>query len=559
MESLCTHVDHKRKSEGKDFYDAQRECKYAKLEAQRAAVYTYFTHLWHEWLSRDLVKQDASNFRQSGAPLRFMYFDMGQWKDYVKDVTSALMVCFIAGKSSASFLVNGKVYLVDFVHMLQLNTQTGSVRSVAWMDQTGKCFTPSKCLEGHVQDFFSVRPHPSDGGSICHAGSSTCQGLDFTHLGDKLTKVAEDDQDFTFVKEKFLSGLASLSKHTLVTGVYRSCYSGTLGQVRLQTFKGQEQATGEARGDANVHYAWHGTSKKGISGIIQHGFGQPRVPKHGVVYGVGVYLAPEDCSLISALYSDVDENGEQYMLLCKVIMGRTEQVHPGSEQFHPSNEEYDTGVDDLGNPRRYIVWSTHMNTHILPHFVISFKLEHSLRAVILAGQRRKQFLRPVSACRQSSRDALVESKETDLSTKVEAVCLSPPNKQQSGACTNDSSTKACNRKPCISTQRGSTNSAVVDSHKAPQSPWISFPDLLSMVEPKLNSNALSTLQELYCEFQIGRLPRILLVKVIRCVVGDVILRECLDSKSVKAVLSCSAEAICMDKDSRSSFTSQSYT
>lgn len=81
----------------------------------------------------------------------------------------------------------------------------------------------------------------------------------------------------------------------------------------------------------------------------------------------------------SALYSDVDENGEQYMLLCKVIMGRTEQVHPGSEQFHPSNEEYDTGVDDLGNPRRYIVWSTHMNTHILPHFVISFKLEHSLR------------------------------------------------------------------------------------------------------------------------------------------------------------------------------------
>lgn len=45
----------------------------------------------------------------------------------------------------------------------------------------------------------------------------------------------------------------------------------------------------------------------------------------------------------------------------------------GSEQCHPSSEEFDSGVDNLSAPRKYIVWSTHMNTHILPEFVVSFR------------------------------------------------------------------------------------------------------------------------------------------------------------------------------------------
>ena len=79
-------------------------------------------------------------------------------------------------------------------------------------------------------------------------------------------------------------------------------------------------------------------------------------------------------SLGSAVYSDVDENGEQHMVLCRAIMGNMEQVPHGSEQFHPSSEQYDTGVDDISNPKRYIIWSTHMNTHVLPEYIVSFKL-----------------------------------------------------------------------------------------------------------------------------------------------------------------------------------------
>ena len=76
----------------------------------------------------------------------------------------------------------------------------------------------------------------------------------------------------------------------------------------------------------------------------------------------------------SALSSDVDEDGLKHILLCRVIMGNMEVVCPGSSQFHPSSQNFDSGVDNLLAPRRYIVWSANMNSHIFPTFVISFKV-----------------------------------------------------------------------------------------------------------------------------------------------------------------------------------------
>ena len=69
----------------------------------------------------------------------------------------------------------------------------------------------------------------------------------------------------------------------------------------------------------------------------------------------------------------MDANGERHVILCRVIMGRSEKVEAGSLQFHPSSEDFDSGVDDLENPKWYILWSTCMNTRILPEYVVSFK------------------------------------------------------------------------------------------------------------------------------------------------------------------------------------------
>lgn len=68
-----------------------------------------------------------------------------------------------------------------------------------------------------------------------------------------------------------------------------------------------------------------------------------------------------------------------------MILGRSEVVHPGTGQWHPSSDEFDTGVDNLLSPRKYIVWSTQMNSYVFPEFMVSFRVtshvkgEHTLQ------------------------------------------------------------------------------------------------------------------------------------------------------------------------------------
>lgn len=76
----------------------------------------------------------------------------------------------------------------------------------------------------------------------------------------------------------------------------------------------------------------------------------------------------------SARYCDVDENCVQHMVFCRVIMGNMEVIPPGSKQRYPSSNDFDSGVDDLQQPRHYIIWNMNMNTHIYPEFVVSFKV-----------------------------------------------------------------------------------------------------------------------------------------------------------------------------------------
>jgi len=68
----------------------------------------------------------------------------------------------------------------------------------------------------------------------------------------------------------------------------------------------------------------------------------------------------------SSLSCDVDGNGIKHMLLCCVIMGNMELLHPDRKLLRPSGCEYDNGVDDIQCPKCYVVWNMNMNTHIYP-------------------------------------------------------------------------------------------------------------------------------------------------------------------------------------------------
>ncbi|KAK3194497.1 hypothetical protein Dsin_025807 [Dipteronia sinensis] len=44
--------------------------------------------------------------------------------------------------------------------------------------------------------------------------------------------------------------------------------------------------------------------------------------------------------------SVVDEDGMRHLLLCRLILGKTDVVHPGSDQYRLSFEEFDSSVDN---------------------------------------------------------------------------------------------------------------------------------------------------------------------------------------------------------------------
>ncbi|XP_068638709.1 probable inactive poly [ADP-ribose] polymerase SRO5 isoform X5 [Aristolochia californica] len=141
----------------------------------------------------------------------------------------------------------------------------------------------------------------------------------------------------------------------------------------LQRFFLSDVTAKKRGGKINMKCAWYGASKDEIRGILNHGFGLCERPENGALFGSGVYLSPASSSQDGIISSVVDESGLRHVLLCRVILGDVEEVGCGSKQFHPSSEEFDSGVDNLSTPKRYIIWSTHMNTHILPEFVISFR------------------------------------------------------------------------------------------------------------------------------------------------------------------------------------------
>ncbi|KAK1298623.1 putative inactive poly [ADP-ribose] polymerase SRO5 [Acorus calamus] len=221
-------------------------------------------------------------------------------------------------------------------------------------------------------------------GSISDSESGSSSKPDansFLFNSNGLIRVKEGAGEDILLKERFLSSVGSLAKHCTVVAVHKVTHLDFLSQARLRTFQIHAQAMSKkCAGEPNIKCAWYGSSVEGICGIVNHGFGPCERPENGGLYGSGAYLSPETSAIDSVVSSIADDNGLRHVLFCRVILGNSEEVRPGSMQYQPSSVEFDSGVDNLLAPKRYIIWSTHMNTHILPQYVLSVKLSFGLRA-----------------------------------------------------------------------------------------------------------------------------------------------------------------------------------
>ncbi|KAL0795365.1 hypothetical protein Bca101_066742 [Brassica carinata] len=193
----------------------------------------------------------------------------------------------------------------------------------------------------------------------------------------------QGNQEHDVIKACFLSGLGPpLARDATVVSVRKNSTEGIATRAKYVAFRIFTEAMARKNGgDPNVKYGWYAGSREEIERIVSYGFSSREIDGSR---GVGVHLVPSKYSLFAAAGAEPDGEGLRHLLLCRVLLGKSEQIVSGSKQSHPSAVEFDSGVDDLQNPRKYVVWSSAMNSYILPGYIVSFRSPR-LREIIRGG------------------------------------------------------------------------------------------------------------------------------------------------------------------------------
>ncbi|XP_057773461.1 probable inactive poly [ADP-ribose] polymerase SRO3 [Salvia miltiorrhiza] len=363
--------------------------------------------------------QNYSNFKRSSCPKRLMFYENGSWVDYSEEVADLLKLGFAEGRPMVEAQVLGYNCFFDLYRMLEIDLESGNQRSIAWIDADGKCFFPKTFVDSCEND---REVELVDGDKSCakieidikivensgnHEGVGLKEDVNFGKRGrsenvekgkveesfcgtaakrlkmvesesqssrwPKARNLAAGEKRYAIVKNLFLSGLENVEPGARITSIHQCVRMGPLDKARSEIFAKQVEIKKRARGESNVVFAWYGASSQGVESILMHGFGIPSKLSRSAGHGIGIHLSPIRSPQNSAMLAEVDENGEKHVILCRVILGKCEKVEAGSLQSYPSSVEYDTGVDDLNNPRWYTVWHGNMNTHILPECVVSYR------------------------------------------------------------------------------------------------------------------------------------------------------------------------------------------
>ncbi|KAK7307329.1 hypothetical protein VNO77_40283 [Canavalia gladiata] len=491
------------------------------------------------------------NYKKSGRPERLMFYKNGEWLDFPKNVIDLVKKDLEVKKTAVEVELNEYHLLFDFLHMYQVDLKTGLQQPIAWIDEAGCCFFPEvyAASDEDPYNFFkqeggrSSDSHESNGIKLrleieingmdqsklreCSGESNAlvkgiqidtkqnscpydveiedsinkkdCGNVDEAiqqnqDLGlDAYTESVHGKLDLDYVQKVFVKGMSSFgSSDSDIVEIYRC--SGVSMQSRLELFQKQAEITKKIHGDANIQYAWLASSKGELSIMMEYGLGHCRRSTSKCIYGIGVHLAAVNCPDASARSCDVDENGVQHMVLCRVIMGNMEILHPGTDQCHPSSCEYDNGVDDIQCPRYYVVWNMNINTHIYPEFVVSFKVPFDAKGHFCGSESKNNVSGVNTACHGSH-----------------------------GLLHSESSTVDSEKAP----------SMVASIGKVPKSPWMPFPVLFAAIRNQVPPKDMNLIKTHYEQFRLKQISRDDFVKMLRLIVGDALLRATITNLQFK--------------------------
>ncbi|CAN6311744.1 unnamed protein product [Urochloa humidicola] len=544
----------KRKWESPTAYDADA-CRTSDLHQRPADNSAVRFHIDQDRKAKIVchfnkqVLQSYKNFMASAPPKRILLRQGADWKDFPEKIVKLAQADFRAKKTITETGYQNQLFLLDFVHMTFIDSKTGFQRPIAWIDENGKGYFPETFLQDQKlfmkkdfgngnHEYISVEPNGTRemNGQLETAESSaessnfesstedvsspkraraerSSIGKNYGDMGEaigenepcallptacnlllqqpNLDEVSRAQRTIEAVEKLLLQGMGSVIGSKNIIGIYRTPILDDCGQLRYPLHQKQVQVIGCHRGNANVRYAWLACSKSTVHEMMLNGVLQVHKPIKCPAYGEGTLLTPAGRSDTCVKYSDVDENGIVHMMLCRVIMGNVEIVHPGSKQHRPSSDTFDSGVDDLKNPQHYIVWDMNLNRHIYPEFVVTIKLP----------SKTKDSLVTQEDCQNSSDVSLVLNSSSPDCTSEEMNLEAPP--ALGGGCAD----------PMLGDSM----------EKAPSSPWMPFSMLFAAISTKVSSENMDMVIGCYEEFKSKRISRAELVKKLRHVVGDRVL------------------------------------
>ncbi|KAJ1273423.1 hypothetical protein BS78_06G279300 [Paspalum vaginatum] len=467
------------------------ECQSRRIKAKNGSSLDSSAKRCNCCCVRPNIANDCVNFLKSGVPSRIMYYKQGSWHTFPEKIMKSLIEEFSGKKSSVVSVMDDKPILVDFLSMTMVNLKTRKQRSVAWCDDTGKCFSPSLFFDEEIEDMVEgdanvqgtsqgiildrIATSPAEEVKQVVNESSSQAPHKTDVLRKKITTIERASNDFLFVQDLFLSGMGPFATPNNLLCVYRYSPNDITAQCRLEAFERQIGSTKEERGDANVRYGWLGSRKTNIVRILINGLGSTGKPSEKSGLSAGVYLSPVSRAFTSVGLCDVDEKGVQYMLLCRLILGNMEAVEPGSHESFPTSEMYDSGVDDCLNPKCYVMWPSHLSTHLRLEYLVSFKLAPEIQNYLI---------------------------------DLKGLWFHPSPKE-------------------VAVDISSLQPVWGEAGQGPTSPWISFRGLFGLIQDKISPIARELLFHHYEDLKESKITREQMVKKMMIIVGEKMLLEAL--------------------------------
>lgn len=251
--------------------------------------------------------EDRHNFQRTGPPAQLMYYSGGSWLRFPSQVVESLRPSFAQHRPVVDLAIGGSRYLFDFLRMLQTDFESGSQRSIAWIDEAGNCFFPRSFVE-EIEDSYVKRrredhkEEEEDHEEEAEVSSSNekqekrrCLRPGGANpeksLWSNARLLEEGEGAYLRIRNYFLSALKSVGSEATITAIHQCEWRGDMGRARFEVFQKQAEITKASRGTSNIVYAWHGASKKIVGSVLAHGFSAPGNITASGSYGVGVYLS----------------------------------------------------------------------------------------------------------------------------------------------------------------------------------------------------------------------------------------------------------------------------